>query len=475
MMRFIFIILTLFLSSCATLIPTMPDRSHVDMVLSKTSSDKWLLTANFEAPQSHLIFTSSDGDFRKKTWTLLSPGRFETHFGIDSLHFETPTRQVNFEIRPEDGRVRMSRFPFFQFSDGGMIILSKQFYMVPAINVKQVIDLRGDLTRWRGYKLDHTLKITGGHKAYIDGKVVTAETATPIEQATRIIYTGPSPLIEYESFRGAMDPNLPSWIRTDVDRNVGKIISALRELTGQSLPSRPDLFFMGDPDSDKYFAYSGVAFPDQTLALKVEGEAIKSETTPIFHEIMFFYAHEIAHLFQHVEDIGRTEENAAWISEGTANLMGYRTISKAGLTDAEFINTELRNAYKSCRDIMSGSIAFGRTAVQSRYYDCGLLVALITEAALPRDDIFSFWNALVKETLADEGIYDRSLYFQTMKDLGADKAVVQALEKLVETHIENSQLFEGPDLSVDLDTLLSNVGLSPRFTPSGGLIDMAWE
>lgn len=474
-MRFFLLIATFMLSACATLGPGAVDRGRVDMVLSKISPDKWLLTANFDRPQSHLIFTSSEGDFRPKTWKMISPGRMESSMGVDAIHFDTPSMQANFEISPQDGRVRMTRYPFFNFSNGGVIILTKQFYMVPAQSAEEIEALGGDLTRWRGFKLEHSLKVAAGQPSYIDGAAVSPETVSPIEQATKVIYSGPSELTEFQNFRGAIDPNLPGWISAKMDGNVGKIISTLETLSGKTLPKRPDLFFMGDPDSDKYFAYSGVAFPGQILALKVEGESIKKETSEIFHEIMFFYAHEISHLFQHILDVGRTTEKAAWISEGTANLMGYRTIARAGLTDSEFTDKELRNAYKSCRDIMSGSIALGRSAVQSRYYDCGLLAALITEAALPNDDIFSFWNALADKTLAEEGVYDADVYFDLMARRGADKDIIEALKTLVDTHIENTQLFEGPDLSVDLDTLLSNVGLSPRFTPGGALIDLAWE
>ncbi len=474
-MRVLILLLTLLFSACATL-PGPGERPRVNMELSELSSDKWLLTARFETPQTHLIFASSDGDFRKDTWSLLSPGRMKSALGIDSLHFDVPVTEARFEITPVAGRIRMSRYPFFRFSDGGTLILTKQFYMVPAFSEDEVDKLGGDLTKWRGYKLDHTLKLTTPQLTYLNGQLQPADAGPAVlEQDSRIIYVGRSPLKDFTNFRGTIDPNLPQWISAGVDENVGSIIDALEKLSGKTLPKTPELFFMGDPESDKYFAYSGVAFPGQTLALKVEGEALRTETRKIFHEVMYFYAHEISHLFQHILDVGRTTERAAWISEGSANLMGYRTVARAGLTNTEFTNREMRNAYGSCRDIMSGSVALGRTSIQSRYYDCGLMVSLITEAALPDDDIFSFWNALADKAKGNDGIYDGDLYFKLMRDRGAKASVVDALQDLVSTHIESHSLLDGPDKSVDLDTLLSNVGLSPRFTSGGALIDLAWD
>ncbi len=463
------------LSACATL-PGPGERPRVDMELSELSANKWLLTARFQEPQSHLIFASSDGDFRKDTWELISPGRLKSSLGVDSLHFDIPTTEARFEITPVAGRIRMSRYPFFRFSDGGTLILTKQFYMVPADSEKDVDDLGGDLTKWRGYKLDHTLKLTTPQLTYLNGELQPANAGPAVlEQDSRIIYVGQTPLKDFTHFRGTIDPNLPEWISAGVDQNVGSIIKALEKLSGKTLPKTPELFFMGDPDSDKYFAYSGVAFPGQTLALKVEGEAMRLETEKFFHEIMYFYAHEISHLFQHILDVGRITEQAAWISEGSANLMGYRTVTHARLTNTEFTDREMRNAYGSCRDIMSGSVALGRTSVQSRYYDCGLMVSLITEAALPNDDIFSFWNALADKAQENDGVYDGDLYFELMRARGAKTSVVDALQDLVATHVESANILDGPDKSVDLDTLLSNVGLSPRFTSGGALIDLAWD
>lgn len=472
--RLIILLSALFFQACATL-PGPGERPRVDMELSALTADKWLLTTRFDTPQSHLIFASSDGDFRKDTWKLISPGRMKSNLGIDSLHFDIPTSEAKFEITPVAGRIRMSRYPFFRFSDGGMLILTKQFYMVPAFSEGDVDALGGDLTQWRGYKLDHFLKMTTPQLTYLNGQIQAPGAENMLEQESRIIYVGRAPLLDFTNFRGTIDPNLPKWISTGVDENVGKIITALEGLSGTSLPKTPELFFMGDPDSDKYFAYSGVAFPGQTLALKVEGEAIKAETQKVFHEVMYFYAHEISHLFQHILDVGRIDERSAWISEGSANLMGYRTVARAGLTDSEFTDREMRGAFGSCRDTIRGSMALGRTSVQSRYYDCGLMVSLITEAALPNHDIFSFWSALADRAEDNDGVYDGDLYFKLMRELGAKKSVVDTLEDLVDTHIESASLLDGPDKSVDLDTLLSNVGLSPRFASDGALIDMAWD
>lgn len=469
------LLFTLLLTACASVPGGMKERGKVDLVLSEIDSDKWLLTANFDQPQSHLIFASSDGDFRKETWELVSPGRLKSENGIDSIHFETPSRQMRFMITPTDGRVRMSRYPFFSFSDGGTIILSKQFYMVPAENEKEIVDLKGDLSKWRGFKLDHSLRLATPQKAYINGEAITPETLTTLEQESKFIFVGPTGLRQYENFRGTIDQNLPDWIRQDVDENIGKIIGSLETLFGAELPRQPDLFFMGDPDSKKYFAYSGVAFPEQTLVLKVEGEALHHKSQPLFHEIMFFYAHEISHLFQHIEEVGRTTEEAAWISEGTANLMGHRALAKAGLADMEFTNRELRNAYKNCRTVLANETPSDRSLVQARYYDCGLMISLITEAALPDGDIFTFWNALTQKAMKAKGVYDGTMYFGLMDDLGAKKSTIDGLKNLIATHIERTEGGSETDLSTDLDTLLSDVGLSPRFSRGGQLIDLVWE
>lgn len=475
-MRFVILLFALMLSACATVPTALKEHGKVELTLSEVDQDKWLLTADFDRPQSHLIFASSDGNFRNETWKLISPGRLKSEEGVDSIHFDPPTQQMSFEITPTDGRVRMSRYPFFRFSDGGTIILSKQFYMVPADSEKQVSDLKGDLTKWRGFKIDHALRLATPQLAYVNGEVVSTETWTKLEQDSKFIFVGPTGMRQYDNFRGTIDSNLPAWVSQDVDANIGKIIESLEQLFGTSLPRQPDLFFMGDPDSEKYFAYSGVAFPGQTLALKVEGDALRKESQPIFHEIMFFYAHEISHLFQHIEDVGRTTEEAAWISEGSANLMGHRALAKAGLTDNEFTNRELRNAYKSCRAVLAGDpLPAGRSLVQARYYDCGLMISLITEAALPDDDIFTFWSALTSAALDAGGVYNGDLYYELMHKRGADKNVTSALKNLIASHIENSENPLRPDLSIDLDTLLNDVGLSPRFARSGALIDMVWE
>jgi len=477
-MRVLLLCFAVFFSACASL-PTSVNPSYesgAEIVLTQSLHGKWVMTANFDTPQSHLIFSDSPPYYREKNWKVLSPGvRLESVLGLDAVILDPPATSFQVAITPASGGVRMTRYPFYEFGDGSEMFLTNQFYMARAKDMESIRKLQGNIENWRGRFIKHTIEINAAQPVYINGDKIESGIHTDIDEAAKFAYIGNIPVTEHQNYKGVVDPNLPVWIKDRIDDDLGKIISTLEGLMGDSLSRKPTLFMLKGNERKYTFGYAGVAFPNLTLALRIEGTDIDSYSPKVSNSIMDFYAHEIGHLFQKTEkEVSKRAEKHAWIVEGSAEIMAYETIMKSGLADSEYVKDKIDESFKSCNIIAGGSLDVFKPSVRSRYYECGALIALMVDRTMPEDNIFSFWRALAQRADKKDGRYDTDLYFKVLRKKGVDPEYAERLETFVTNVIEAPGLFASEDNQELFQGLLIDAGLVAETNSDGTIKTLNW-
>ena len=170
------------------------------------------------------------------------------------------------------------------------------------------------------------------------------------------------------------------------------------------------------------------------LALESSGENLRTFHADILIFFRWFFAHEVVHLFQNRHGVSMDARSAAWMTEGAANAMAISVLREIGVTDDEFILDQYGDAVDDCSEYL-GDGALINAAQRSQFdafYTCGDLIAQMTAAVLPNDNLFSFWNALLaRGAEAEQHQYSTADYFAVVREIGANGSWITLLRSLL--------------------------------------------
>ena len=311
-----------------------PNSEHapvISVTVQAREDGLWQVDYTFPSPQKVVIFSRSENDYRAKTWkSLTSNVQLERIGGIDALVFKTPAKTASFKIKPFTGKVRRDYTPFIPFSDGGMAVYTGQFNVLYAQDREDIVSLKGNIRNWHGEQKLHTVKILSNMPMINDGNVERGEALDPTVGTGegRYIYVGQAEITQGQDFSGVVDPGLPQWLTERFDEDLIKIFGGYADLWGEGLPTRSTILFSSCGFDAPGYSMKGGALGNM-LALEVSGQKLVKSNDKILQELHWFFAHEIAHLFQTRLKIHLDNLDHAWINEGAANAMANDVLSFA--------------------------------------------------------------------------------------------------------------------------------------------------
>ncbi|MFB9372716.1 hypothetical protein ACFFUB_01945 [Algimonas porphyrae] len=443
--------------------------SPITLTLTDGGDGPWTLDIAIDGPDmdgseidwsgsSPVFFSRSNGDYRVARYAAQDDGvKLARIGGFDTLIFDENVRAARFAVTPFSGNIRADYTPFIPFSDGGVALFTGQFELLPATDTAAIEGLGGRLSNWSGEQRPIPLTLRSDRSMLVDGRRQSGETTVMVDGGGEYIYFGTADLVEGEYFVGVIDPGLPAWIREDFDDTLGTIFTALEERFGYGLPDRATILFAYRGDDMQGLSNKGGALPGNVLALETAGTALRQPSDAVTGYFQFFFAHEAAHLFQQASGKSLGNQDAAWIHEGHASAVAYRLLVEQGLQTREAYEVRLAEAFNRCAAELNGR-ALSETLYTGYIgaYDCGEIIAVASDAALPDHDLYDLWANMV--SIGDDpNRYDAEDYFAALQALGASEPIVGALRVLTtETLPDADAALRGLLSAVDLDFVVSD-------------------
>lgn len=463
----------LFLCACsrggeARVEPSVPDTidqqtsvkliegSQVTAQVKPLADGKWQVDYVFETPQTVLEFPRSTGDYRRRTWRAKTgTPEIERTGGVDVLVFDKPSLTANFEIMPYTRALRRAHTPFLELSNGEGAIFLQQFQLDAFPHRDELKDTSNDRA-FRGEPLDFGVRVISEQSLILDGKKYESQVEYISEEGDhKYLYNGNLPFEQGESYIGIIDPMLPSHILDTFDDDLALIFEELEERWGFALAKKSTVYFAFGGAEFEGLSTSGSSIGGDTLVLHVSGKGLLEADEAVRRRILWFFAHEAAHLFQRGRGLPIGSASQAWWHEGSADAMAHDLLSFLGVDSEAFLLKTYRQRIDECGVRLEGAPLIGSWGQTP--YICGDLIAIIADSALVDHDLYDIWNAfidLAPTDLEDEDIDD--VFLMTLADLGASPEIVEALRSLIQERQENGriailQAFEVAGLEYELD------------------------
>jgi len=421
---------------------------------------------SFAEPQSVMIFPRSETAYRAESWLALDDGaQIERLNGLDALVFDAPVREARFQItaRPElryDGYAH-----FVRFADGSLVLFTGQFELMPAASREAVLALDGDLSAFDGEQPVLGVKLRSDQPMIAHGERFSGDVTDISQGGGSFVYIGEGEIETRENFVGLIDPATPDWLQTRFRDDLDMLFSELEAGWGYGMPEPATLLFAFEGTDNPGFSSKGGALGRQ-LMIQASGQDLAEDNDFLHAYLLWFFAHESVHLFQYVTGPTVGDQQDSWIHEGSANAMANRIMAGQGEAAATYLRWARRNAFNTCSaSLEAGPLAEAwQRGEGDAYYACGEFIGVMTDAALPEETLFDFWNAMLAR--AGDGDISDETYFATARALGMPEAQVSRLEALVRDTLANPR--------EELRNALADFGLDPQFDADDNLSGLTY-
>jgi len=362
--------------------------NEIATVLSKSEQGNWRAQFSATQPVQQIAFQRSPDSSRIKRWKARSPefeilrinNEFEAVRRIDGQPFTA----VEFDLTPTYIALPKDYAPFSPFSDGGMLVHSGRFFAC----AERCVDATN---QWQ-----FTVRAPKGDNIIVGGVVHFNEVSWLEHDSGQNIYVGKGEPIADHHFISLIDSQLPPALQALMAQKLPKIVAYFAEKM-PALTYRPSLFASYSTTDDGSYGHQGGTLPGQIFMHWYGKQAIAGLDE---HNTFWFFAHEIAHLYQ--GPAGTIEPlTDAWVHEGTAELfagIAYAEINgSAQLFQSKLFQSKLATATADCLRSVATQPNYHQVALANTrvHYSCGLLIvtALHHELTQRDSDIFQLWQA----------------------------------------------------------------------------------
>ncbi len=441
--------------------------ADITVIATELDGDTWRIDFHLPNPERIVFFSRSNGDYRQDTWVPLGQApTLERIGGFDALLFDEPTAEFSYEITPRTKHIPKDYTPYLAFSDGGKAVYTGQFELLTVATREELETLSGDLSKWRGDQWQLGVRIKSDRPMLMQGERFVDQVDQIVTGGGTYVYVGESELVEGDSYVGVVDNQLPSHIRDTFDDDLAVLFEIYEARWGFVLPSKTTLYYAFDGYEHSGSSHAGSVIGTDLMVLQSSGTALMQPDSDARTRSLWFFAHEVAHMFQNTVRNNMISGSDAWIHEGGANVMANSVIrAMPGVSDSLVIS-EYKKAFDECAKALSkGSLVSAH--LDGRFYahyTCGQIFNAAVDSALDDHDLYDFWKAY-SAWIETENSNQRDAYFETLETLGADPSVVQLIQQLAYE--------DQSDPQGRLADLMGQSGLEPSFDEDGALLSVS--
>jgi len=390
-------------------------------------ADAWRVRYRFPERLREVRFKDQEYPFRSTSWKVESSGvKLVRERDGDVLATDSAdgTSEVSLII-PNDTRRPEKAGPLVTpFTDGSQLVHSGYFDVEPK-------DSEG-----RPVRTLFTFIPRHGERVIVLG--VVSEGAARWEstgEGTEVYFGQAMPVVTRDLVL-VVDTGAPSWLVERTTDLFPRLFAIYGERTSQHLDFKPVVFLSYHSESDRGVrSLGGSTLPGMVqLDLRLGSDFERKTDERLVQDIVLLVAHEAAHFWNAQmfrNDDG--ERGGDWMHEGGADTFAFRALLSLGAMTRQDYTDRLSQALSGCMLGLQGaslhqSSEAGRT---KNAYNCGNVIALLTEAALrrrdPHQDIFGFWGELFRKSV-DHG-YSEATYLAVLRSHGGDDAasVIQSM------------------------------------------------
>lgn len=386
----------------------------VTIRLERLDGERWSLAYTLSRSVDALDLGPAVGELRGAAWRpeegfeIVADEDGERLRRRDGASFEA----VTLELATWDELVPKQYVPFNTFSDGGVSVYTG--FLAPELVVA-------------GEHFEPAMRFELVPRAGEAVVVAGARTAGPVrwsppDDTPAFVYFGAAVPIETEALLAIVDPSTPAALAERFADFLPRAFAYLAERFGRRLPVRPTVFVSARfDDGNRGRSLKGGALDGQ-IQVRLRGEELREPDAGVREHLHRFIAHEAAHLWQRSEAF---DNATAWIHEGGAEALALRTVEELGAWPPERVAQEVDEAAERCVGHLEAGVVLATAAEAGAFdalYDCGLVIALASEALLeqadPDADLFTLWGELVVVADAAGDTFSADTYFATLADLG---------------------------------------------------------
>ena len=447
--------------------------ADIEVTLAPSDGEAWIATYSFSKPRAGFLFMVQGTSHHSRYWKALDPDvTIQSIAGLDTVVFDKPKQQVQFEILPAERWLKRSGITSSRSQDGGAVISSSEFVVLPFKNVKKVVKLDGDIRKIlkRSNIKSHILKL-GFERPH---RVLTGKVTDGLLEFDALddmyIYLAD----DGQNIGGhvIVDRTMNSEIRRSFLSDVEKIKTYLSSKWNSKLETTPQTVMLYRDLGIPLVWGGGVALDGEAIVMEYQGDIHSRNVPQVSNELAQLFAHEFVHIFQQ-QDIPQKDIKSSWMFEGTADLIELYVLYEIGRLNDQDVMKEFSNKYETCSGALVGRPDHFRGGSRSRLYDCGALLMLITDKAIGDKDIYEFWNVLAKNT---GSVLEISDYYDTLRELGISQQQAKDIQNIVQNRIEAASLdSQNTHYLNQLKDIMVAVGLNPEFDQNGNLVSLNWR
>jgi hypothetical protein len=418
-------------------------------------SSVWMFT------RSELI-ADSDRPWRAQSWRVETPGvRLERHGHHDVLVAANggpvPAR-VRIVFTPAPVDVVMGYDPALVFTDGSVALYSEQFVAFPMASRAAVARLPIDLNGISFREVETRMRFSDrAGPVLIEGRRLALASVRDDQGDGTYVLFGPAQVIVTEAMTAIFDPQLPAWIRAGLSRSVPDIFARYAAVLGPAPGARPTVMVSWAGPTQGMTSMGGSTLPS-LITMTYQGDRLLEENDRTRGFGLWFIAHEAAHFwlgnaitYQYARD--------AWITEGGADLLAFRTV--AAVDPRYDWRAAIDESIADCIRLATGrGVASAETRGEQRaYYACGAVFALVAEAS-SRRPFTRFVRTLLDANRADR-VVSRAEWLAALDRASGNRSLSRDIAVLLDRG--------SPDPKTAIASLFTRAGVAFTQAPDGRL------
>lgn len=411
---------------CCLLGASHPGQAAVDIALTKTQADQWLLTYTLDQPAHRLVFKRNPDQSRQQRWLPRTAG-FEIQADGGQEYLARADQQafstVTVALTPTYTHLPKDYAPFSPYSDGGMLVHSGRWFACAEVCTEAD-------NQW-----SVSVQAPAGDHILVNGQQVAGEASWLDSNAGTKVYIGKQHAVETDHVLAVIDPGLPAAMQTALAEHIPTLMAHFAHQLGGNSGIKPMLFAsyanvaghstQGGTLDNQIFMHWNVNNLDE----QVKDESFTAQT-------MWFFAHEVAHFFQqdaHHSLYGSSHE--AWIHEGHAEWLAARALPRLFPHTQAFVDNKLLAHQQQCQDGLA-ALPLDEAAANGRfdlYYSCGLVIYQMLATAQHTPSAQALWFALWRDyrTQVQQGAAPGAATLLALAEAYTHSAVIDTIQAML--------------------------------------------
>ena len=403
----------------------------VSTTIINKEDGSWLVTYETQAPVKQLAFKSSPDNSRSTRW-MAAENEYAIFYQNSIEYIRRKNGEnftnVTFILSPTYTSLPKEYAPFSPFTDGGLLFHSGRFFVC-----SETCDSKINL--W-----DLNLRAPTTKNIIINGMVRNKEVAWQSKNEGEKVYVGPATPLQNDHFIAVIDNSLPVKVKTYLNQYLPLLMKQYSEYFA-ILQEKPMVFASYSMTEDGTYGNQGGVLPNQIFMHWYGNE---SNINIDENNILWFFSHEIAHLYQgnaaQITDVG-----SAWIHEGSAEFMASVSLEELLPQSSDFISHKINEAKLNCLKELEGFSLVNSAKMQKfeLYYTCGLIInqAIHNEANKlnPKVNTFTIWKSFQKKVSAGEAASSKT--FLASVNPFVSEVFFEILQKLISPENKESVIY----------------------------------